>query len=428
MKVFKFGGASVKDYGAVQNLGRILDMYSSSPLLVVISAMGKMTNALELLLNLVLKGQKEDAKQKLSEISSFHLTIAFELFEDKNHPVFEIIRNYIQALEDFCNQDEFLPYDIQYDSIVCYGELLSTAIVSQYLNDTSRTNVFMDARKLIETDNTWRNARIFWDETTEKIRTDVLPILSKGNSIVTQGFIGADKNGNSTTLGREGSDFSAAIFAFAIDADDVTIWKDVPGVLNADPKYYPNAVKLGEISYEEAVELAYYGATIIHPKTIKPLENKQIPLYVKSFINPKTPGSVIQNPKDDYQSTPSYIFKINQVLISISPRDFSFIAEDNLKEIFEVFGKYGLRIHLMQNSAVSFSVVTDDTEGRTLAAIEELMKQYRVRYNTGLMLTTIRHYNQETIAKVLQCRTILLEQRSRVTVQFVTAESSIRDF
>lgn len=423
MKVFKFGGASVKDAPAVKNLGRILDMYSGQKLLIVISAMGKMTNALEALLNFVLKGQKEEAQLKLSEISSFHHAIASQLFEDNAHPVFGLIQNYMKHLEDFCNQDEFLPYDIQYDSIVCYGELLSTAIVSHYLNGTSHSNVLADARRLIVTDNTWRNAKVNQDESINKIRSFVLPVVDEGKIVVTQGFIAADKNGNPTTLGREGSDFSAAIFAWALDAENVTIWKDVPGVLNADPKYYPNAVMLDEISYEEAVELAYYGATIIHPKTIKPLENKNIPLFVKSFIHPETPGSVIQNPRKDYQSIPSYIFKKNQVLISISPRDFSFIAEDNLKDIFEVFGKFGLRVHLMQNSAVSFSVVTDDTDGRTFAAIEELNDQYRIRYNTGLMLTTIRHYNQETIEKILQGRTILLEQRSRATVQFVTAES-----
>jgi aspartate kinase len=418
IKIFKFGGASVKDASAVRNLAEIVSDYTDYKLVVVISAMGKTTNAFENLLHSITENPSDSALI-LSEIRSYHFGIVNELFEDPEHQVQNEIETLFNEVINLIRYNGTESYDKKYDQLVSYGELLSTTIVCGYLNSIGMKAGLLDARNVVKTDQTYRDAVIDWETTQNLIQKTAHKLFSQTDIIITQGFIGSDQTGNTVTLGREGSDYTAAIFGYSLNASDVTIWKDVPGLLNADPKFYPEAVKLDMISYPEAIELAYYGATVIHPKTIKPLENKQIPLFVKSFLQPHGSGSVIGKSNGTVPYIPSYIFKTRQVLISILPRDFSFIAEKNLQSIFGVFSQYNLSVNLMQNSAISFSVCVDYKPGKTQEVIAELQKTYKVRYNENLWLITIRHYDQETIDRILAGKRVLLEQRSRSTVQFV---------
>lgn len=419
MKVFKFGGASVKNAEAVKNVANVIQLYSEN-LIVVISAMGKTTNALE---KVVESYMAQDGKcfDLLNESKEFHFEIMDELFADKSLKIFEDIYNTFVEIEWEIEDAPTRDFNYVYDQIVSVGELLSTKIVSAYLNSVNINTKWIDARDLIQTDNTHRDARIDW-ELTESCTTKTLAPLFNPNEntiIITQGFIGSSSELFTTTLGREGSDFSAGILAYCMNADSVTIWKDVPGMLNADPKWFDNTQKLSNISYHEAVELAYYGATVIHPKTIKPLQNKNIPLYVKSFVNPKEDGSLIdQNTAKDAQ-IPSFIFKMNQVLISIGAKDYSFIMEDHLSHIFGLFAKHNVKINLMQNSAISFSIVTDNDKMKIPNLIEELKGEYKVLFNENLELVTIRHYDQKTIERVTMNKTIIVEQKSRNTARMV---------
>lgn len=421
VKVFKFGGASVKDADAVRNLVSIVQHFKGQPLVVVVSAMGKMTNALEQVVEAAVSGHMS-LPDLLKGVTGYHRQVMESLFGDPLHPVFREVEALLDELSQLATQPSVQPYDLLYDQIVPYGELVSTTIISHYLNYCGVANHWADARRMLLTDDTWRDARIMWDETRQAVADTWKQTLTAGDSsplMLTQGFIGMAPTRQSTTLGREGSDFTAAVLAWSLDAESVTIWKDVPGMLNADPKYFPDTVKLEQISYEEAIELAYYGATVIHPKTIKPLQNKQIPLYVKSFVYPAEEGSVIGPFAECRPDVPSYIFKTNQVLISIAPRDFSFIAEKNLQIIFGVFGAAGIRINLMQNSAISFSVCVDQDVRRIPAVIGQLKNSFRVRYNEGLQLITIRRYTPGVIEKIVAGRKILVEQRSRLTAQLV---------
>jgi aspartate kinase len=330
---------------------------------------------------------------------------------------------FIAKLTERVKREPSENYDYEYDQIVSFGELISTAILSDYLNCIGLQNHWVDARHLVRTDNCYREGMVNWEKTQKKINKEVYPLLQKSaNSIVvSQGFIAGTDEYTTTTLGREGSDYSAAIFAYSLDAIDVSIWKDVPGLLNADPKYFKDAIKLNKISYKEAIELAYYGATVIHPKTIKPLQNKNIPLIVRSFKNYLEEGSVIGNVTDS-NHTPCYIFKRNQALISIYPIDFSFIAEENLSLIFGLFAHFGVKINLMQNSAISFSVCVDYKPESLKGLIEELNTEFKVKYNLNLELITVRNYDQQTIDKVVRGRKIYTEQKSRITTQLVVEE------
>ncbi len=412
MKVFKFGGASVKDAAAVKNVADILKSYTGQKLVVVVSAMGKTTNALEEVAKAWFY-KNGNAKEKLQVVIDYHMGIVAELFPDKNHLVYAEIHTIIGALDWAIEDEPIKDYDFEYDQIVSSGELLSTKIVSHYLRDAGLANTWLDARDVIQTDNTYRDAKVDW-ALTEKLANEL--VFSTQNIVVTQGFIGCTSENYTTTLGREGSDYTAAILAYCLGAESVTIWKDVPGVLNADPKFFPEAEKFENLSYYDSIELTYYGATVIHPKTIKPLENKKIPLVVKSFINPAAEGTLISEATMQPQLS-SYIFKVNQVLISILPKDFSFIAEDNLSQIFKIFHTFNIKINLMQNSAISFSVCID--EGLRLESLlEELKKSYKVRYNNGLQLITIRNV-KEGFDNVLKNKTTLLEQRTRTTAQYV---------
>ena len=417
MKVFKFGGASVKDAEAVKNVADIIRKFEGEELVIVISAMGKTTNGLEKVVNAYYH-KSDDAAKCLNEVKEFHMAIMKKLFKP-NHQVFTTVNNFFVEI-DWVLEEEPRTYGFVYDQMVSIGELVSTAIVSAYLNDNGVKNKWIDARSCIRTDNNYRSGNINWPETDKMVNEVVASNLDdQNNVIIVQGFIGGTSENYTTTLGREGSDYTAAIFAHCLNAESVTIWKDVSGVLNADPKFFEDAQKLEQISYHDAIELTYYGATVIHPKTIKPLENKNIPLFVKSFIKPDSSGTIIGKDLPTKPFIPSYIFKSNQVLISIEAKDFSFIAEESLSKIFGIFAKAGVKIHLMQNSAISFSVCVDNDEYVLPGLLDELKKEFRVLYNDNLMLYTIRHYNQFTLDKLSKDRELLLEQRTRNTAQLV---------
>lgn len=418
MKVFKFGGASVKDAGGVRNVETILKMFPGEPVVVVVSAMDKTTNALEKVTHAYCHASGE-ALQLLQEVREFHQKIMGELFSNLAHEVFARVNNLFTEIE-WVLEDPSRGYDFSYDQIVSVGELISTTIVSAWLNETGLKNHWLDIRDVLRTDNTYREGKVDWTFSEERIREMIPPLFTSDQQlVVTQGFIGSTSENYSTTLGREGSDYSASILAYALDAESVTIWKDVPGVMNADPRYFPDAQKMEQLSYLDAIELAYYGASVIHPKTIKPLENKGIPLYVRSFQQPASRGTVIGKDLETKPLIPSFIFKSNQVLISLAARDFSFIAEENLRDIFSAFAEANVKINLMQNSAISFSVCADWDEQKIPLLMEKLRNTYKVRYNDELQLYTIRHYYPSTLDNLSHGREILLEQRSRTTAQLV---------
>jgi aspartate kinase len=419
-KVFKFGGASVKDASAVRNVAGILQRYQHQPLVVVVSAMGKTTNALEELVRTHASGgQWQNVWQ---ERKDFHHAIMQDLFAPGD-AAFDAVEHSFGQLADWLREPASENYDFNYDQVVSWGEVISTQIVHHFLANEGLDSHWLDARKLIRTDSNWREGRINWEKTQQLVAA-ATPFLSSGGIGVIQGFLGHTPERFVTTLGREGSDFTAAILAWCLDAESVTIWKDVPGVLNADPKWFDNTVKLDTISFHEAIELTYYGATIIHPRTIKPLENKDIPLYVRSFVQPDAPGTRISHDSSGDGVVPSFIFKVNQVLISITPRDFSFVMEDHLSDIFSAFSAHSVRIHLMQNSAINFSVCVDWDDRRIPALLEDLQKNYLVKYNTGMELVTIRHFDDATIARVTEGKEVLVNQRTRVTARMVMRDVS----
>lgn len=413
MKVFKFGGASVKDVNSVKNIGKILSNHSDGQLIVVISAMGKMTNAFEWLINSYCYDQ-DKMKTSLNDIIEFHNNILWELFPEKSHKVYIEINELLFQLENVLKEHYEGYYDEVYDSIVGFGEMLSTTIVSNYLNEIGIDNKWVDSRNYIKTNSDFRQAKVDWEACKSNISE-----LDVESIVITQGFIGSNSNKNMTTLGREGSDFSAAIFGYCKEAESVTIWKDVSGVLNADPKYFPEAKKIDKISYREAIELSYYGATIIHPKTIKPLENKEIPLYVKSFLNPEGEGTVVQKLTTYDALLPSYIFIENQILVSISPKDFSFIAEDNMSFIFDALSKCKLKVNLVQNSALNLSLCFKNEEKKVNKFFTLINNSFFVKYNENVTLLTIRHYSEDVIESMTKNKQIYLEQKTRNTARFI---------
>lgn len=425
MKVFKFGGASVKDAQAVRNVAKIIQKNREDDLAIVFSAMAKTTNAFESLLKAWYYGH--DEKESIfTSIFQFHIDIVDDLFPEKDHKVHSIIALLFSEIMEKIMNEPSDAYDREYDSLVPYGELLSSAIVSEYLNSEGIKNRLFDAGDLIRTDSNFREAGIDWGMTQKLILQNTSNCFKDSalKIIISQGFIGKNEEGHRTTLGREGSDFSAAIFAYCLNADEVVIWKDVDGLLNADPKYFKDTVKLNTISYQDAIELSYFGASVIHPRTIQPLENKKIPLRIKSFLFPEGEGSFITEKSTPDSIIPSYIFKYNQVLISIKPNDFSFIAETHLRDIFALFSDIGLKINLMQNSAISFSVCIDHHPQKVERLMNELKLNFQVKYNDNLGLITIRHYSDEVIQDLLKGKIIILEQRSRITAQFVVKDGS----
>ncbi|MBC6990228.1 aspartate kinase [Hymenobacter sp. BT491] len=415
--VYKFGGASVKDAEAITNLVRIAREYGrDTQLLIVVSAMGKTTNALEELFHLAHSGQ-EYAPQ-LAALRDFHLGVAAELLpHDWQNAEPHSLGSLLEQLGDRLATLTPGDYDRQYDQVVSFGELLATVIVAKALGAH-----WLDCRPLLRTDHTWREGRMDWPTTERNVRAAVPPLLQRG-PVVTQGFLGGTASGQTTTLGREGSDFTAAIFAYCLHAEAVTIWKDVAGLLNADPKFFADTVRYPEISYQETIEMAYYGASVIHPKTIKPLAVKQIPLYVKSFLDPAAEGTRIGDCRHALLA-PAFIRKTGQCLISFESKDLTFISEENLEVIFGALAQVRLKIHLMQNSAISFSVCTDFSAYRLEKLLALLRDQFTIHYNTGLELYTIKNYDAPSIRRLTDGRELLLEQRTRQTFQFICRGSA----
>jgi aspartate kinase len=414
MKVFKFGGASVNSASSVRNMANIVRRHlGDSTLVVVVSAMGKTTNMLEQLVPGVNPPAQHPAL--LKQVTDYHYTIIHDLFPDTAHPVYNAVKTLFQHLA----QQSALPpsdYNFDYSQTVCYGELISTTIISHYLNSIGISNLWVDVRQIIRTNHNYREGIVDF-ELTQQAAQKFIEQLNGTTTFITQGFIAGTCDGHTTTLGREGSDYSASILSYCLNAESMTIWKDVPGFLNADPKYFPDTVKIEEIPYNEAIELAYYGASVIHPKTVKPIQNKNIVLDIKSFVTPDAPGSQIGPFETIRPLTPLYIVKHNQTLLSVLPKDFSFIAEDNLQTIFAALAELNIRVNLMQNSALSFSICIDDNEMLLSQLQEKLSNQFLLRYNCDLRLITIRYYTQEIIDKIVAGRPVLLQQRSRTTAQ-----------
>lgn len=420
MKVFKFGGASVKDAAAMRNVAYILQQYKAQPLVVIISALGKTTNALEAVTDAYYH-QTGKAIELLDQIKVQHHAIAQELIDDEQNPVFADLNLIIQTCIDFMAQPPLGVYHFIYDQIVSLGELLSTRIVAAYLNTAGIATEWLDVRQLLRTDNTYREGQIQWKESTRRTLQNV-PALASKKIVLTQGFLGGTPEGFTTTLGREGSDYTAAVFANILDADSMTVWKDVPGILNADPRLMPDAVRIEQLSYYEAIEMTYYGAHVIHPKTIKPLQNKGIPLHVRSFVKPNEDGTVVSAQAADlgaFNLPPVVVVKSQQLLVTVTSKDFSFMAEDNLSRIYELFARHRVKTNLTQNAAISFSACIDYTPNRIGELMDELASDYVVRRNEGLQLVTIRHYTPDAIERQTLGKEVLLEQKSRHTIQMV---------
>ncbi|MGB5667930.1 MAG: aspartate kinase [Maribacter sp.] len=414
MRIFKFGGASVKDANGVNNLVKVLNEVGHENTLIVVSAMGKTTNAMEKVVNSYFE-DKASLSVAIHEVIKYHDDIMLELFQNNKKPVFELVKTLFDEVQGFLAWNKSPNYSFVYDQVVGYGELVSTTIISSYLNEVGIKNSWLDVRDFIKTDRSYRDAVVNWEKTQECISKGV----DKKQLYITQGFLGSDDNNFTTTLGREGSDYTAAIFAYCLNADSVTIWKDVPGVLNADPRYFEEAQLLNAISYREAIELAFYGASVIHPKTLQPLQRKEIPLMVKSFINPKDSGTTVGKGTTLDPLVPCYIMKKDQVLMRLSSLDFSFIVEDNISELFKMLHDHRMKVDLIQNSAISFSVCVDNKFGQLQGLLSLLKSRFNVVCHEGVSLYTIRHFNSDAIATLQNGKEILLEQRANETVQLV---------
>ncbi len=415
MKVFKFGGASIKDPQAIRNVLHVLRTVGFDNSLIIASAMGKTTNALEDVVNAYFK-KPEELKNAIQTVKNYHLEIMNDLFENKTHLVFDKVNVLFGEMEFFLSNNKSPNYNFVYDQIVSYGEILSTTILSYCFNDQDIDNVWIDARNMIKTDTTYRDGMVDWNKTESNIKNQI----QSEKLYITQGFIGSDPNHFSVTLGREGSDYSAAIFAYCLNAESVTIWKDVPGVLNADPRYFDDTVLLNHISYHEAIELAFYGASVIHPKTLQPLQRKEIPLYVKSFVNPLLPGTTVSKGASLEPAVSCFIVKKGQLLVSFSSKDFSFIMEHQVSDIFRMFAEQHIKVNVIQNSAISFTVCVEDKFGNFKEMLEELSNNFKITYNENVSLYTIRHFSDEVAAKVMNNQTVLLQQVNRETMQIVT--------
>ncbi len=414
MRVFKFGGASVKDGDAVRNVVRVLQEVGYKDTLVVISAMGKTTNAMENVVECYFN-DKNEINAAIQEVADYHNGILVNLFENPKHPIYGQVKDLFDEVKGFLVWNKSPKYGFVYDQVVGYGELLSTTIISAYLNEVGLVNTWLDVRNLIKTDNTYRDAQVNWERTQQEVAAKI----DRSKLNITQGFLGSDDNNFTTTLGREGSDYTAAILAYCLNAESVTIWKDVPGVLNADPRNFDTAQLLEQISYREAIELAFYGASVIHPKTLQPLQRKEIPLHVKSFLNPKDMGTTVGKGIGIVPKVPCFIVKKNQVLLKLSSLDFSFIVEDNISEIFKLLADHRLKVDLIQNSAISFSVCLDNKFKGLPLLLEELKKKFKVVCHEDVSLFTIRHFDDDAVKSLQNGKSVLVEQRGKETVQLV---------
>ena len=414
MKVFKFGGASVKDAEGVRNLASVIQKKGDDNTLVVISAMGKTTNAMENVIKMYFE-DKQNLKTAVEFVLDFHLNIISDLFESETHPVKKQVLRLFNELTGFMDWNKSPDYNYVYDQIIGYGELVSTTIVSAYLNEVSVQNTWKDAREVIKTDNYYRTGNVNWVLTQELISMQ----FSNTGLVITQGFLGSDSNNFTTTLGREGSDYTAAIFAFCLNAESVTIWKDVPGVLNADPRAFNDTQLLNTISYREAIELAFYGASVIHPKTLQPLQKKEIPLHVKSFLNPDAKGTKVTKGIGIEPAIPCFIVKKNQVMIALSSLDFSYIVEENISEIFNLLHLHKMKVDVIQNSAISFSVCFDNKYNKLDELLVKLKAKFRVNCYENVSLYTVRHYNDEAVKQIESEKDIVLKQLTQETIQLV---------
>lgn len=413
-KVFKFGGASLKDAAGVRNVANILQRYQNEQLVIIVSAMGKTTNALEDVINAHAK-QTGQAQELYDLVKKRHYDMMAELFEP-NDEAFAAVNDVFVEGEWVLDEKPADDYDYMYDQIVCVGELVSSKIVAAYLNKIGLTTRWLDARDVVATDNTYREGWVIWDKTKAAAQKIVPPMLAEGGFVLTQGFIGSTSENFTTTLGREGSDYSAAIFSHCLDAESMTIWKDVPGVLNADPRLFDNVVKLDRLSYREAIEMTYYGASVIHPKTIKPIQNKSIPLYVKSFLDPTAPGTEVSGDAEDIYP-PIVVVEKNQCLLQISTRDFSFVAEHHMAKLFGLLATHRIIVNSMQNTAISFTICVPNVAERIEKFSREIADEFSVKKQDGLELITIRHYTDDTVASLKKGKIVLFEEKIRQTMQ-----------
>lgn len=414
MHIFKFGGASVKDAAGVKNLLRVLQNQGYNNVLLVVSAMGKTTNAFEQVVKAYLE-KDEKLDTYLLEVKTYHTKLISDLFSDKNHAILFEIEHIFGLLKGFMLANRSTNYSFVYDQIVSFGELLSTKIISSYLNEVGVKNQWLDVRQVVVTNDEYRDAKVDWKETKYRIVNTV----KKGKLYITQGFLGATADNFTSTLGREGSDYTAAIFAYCLKAQDVTIWKDVPGVLNADPREFSDTKLLTQISYKEAIEMAFYGASVIHPKTLKPLENESIPLYVRSFIDLNAPSTTVKKGADINPITACYVVKKQQIYLQIAALDFSFMVEHNISHLFQLLDKHRLKVNLIQNSALSFKVCVEDKYNHFDLFLTEIADDYKVEYFKDVTLFTIRHFDENVINTIEKNKQILLEQRSENTIQFI---------
>ena len=415
MQILKFGGASVRDADGVRNLEKVLQHVGTEKTLIVISAMGKTTNALEKVIEHYFNS-KHELQSSIQDVKKYHNGILLELFENESHEVFKVVTALFRELSEFFDRNKSPDYSFVYDQTIGFGELISTTIVSYYLNHKGVKNKWLDVRELIKTNSYYRNAKVEWALTQSKISE----AIDEKALHITQGFLGSDGNNFTTTLGREGSDYTAAIFAFCLNAKSVTIWKDVPGVLNADPRFFENPTLLDSLSYEEAIELSYYGASVIHPKTLQPLQQKEIPLYVKCFLKPKNKGTKVGKSLDLSPNVPCYILRKDQILITVSSLDFSYIVEENISHIFKLLHLYKMKVRSIQNSAISFSVCIENSYNHLEPLILQLKAKYNVRLDKAVDLYTIRHYTTDAIEEIQKNKTVLMKQITPKTVQIIT--------
>ena len=413
MKVFKFGGASIKDAPSIKNILDIISKYEKDNLVIVVSAMGKTTNALEKVVDSYFN-DKAQLQSSISDVFNFHINILNNLFE-KNHFIFSELNTSFEKLGSFIKSNKSPSYSFVYDQVVSLGELISSKIIYEYLLKNNMDCSLIDARNCIKTNSKYRGGKVQWDMTNKKIKE----LISDSKINITQGFIGSDSNNFTVTLGREGSDYSAAIFAYSLNAESLSIWKDVPGLLNADPKFFSNTKLLNQISYSETIELAFYGASIIHPKTLQPLQKKEIPLFVKSFKNPLSNGTVISKGVDINPLVPCYIFKENLILLKISSLDFSFMVEDNISHIFKQLHDFKMKVDVIQNSAITFSVCFFDKYNKINELISNLEGKFKIQIHKNVSLFTIRHFDEKSIKKISNKRKLLLEQRTEKTVKLI---------
>ena len=415
MQVFKFGGASVKNAEGVKNIAKVLQGVGYKDTLVVVSAMGKTTNKLELVVKAYFE-EKSKQQEYIHDVITCHEEILTNLFSNKQHLIYKTVKDLFEELTSFLNWNKSPDYSFVYDQVVGYGELISTSIIAAYLKEIHIDNNWLDVRTIIKTDNSYRDAKVNWEHTKQNVANKI----EKSSLYITQGFLGSDSNNFTTTLGREGSDYTAAILAYCLNATSVTIWKDVPGVLNADPRYFKETQLLYQISYEEAIELAFYGASVIHPKTLQPLQRKEIPLYVKSFLNPLDKGTCVSKGKQLEPFIPCFIVKKNQILISLSSLDFSFIVEENISEIFALLHQYKLKVDVIQNSAISFSVCVNDTYKNIENLLQVLRSKFKVSCSENVSLYTIRHNKNGAFGEIIKGKEVLLKQEKDNTVQLIT--------